>query len=107
MRPKKGDRKERSKRDATMQQDQKFESEEYETVTTAEVAQVRPIDLGSDSGDERRIAALGIAADVPIDFGSDLGDETKISSHSVPKMKRSPNAAWLQEIEDINKRIKP
>ena len=107
LRPKRDDRKERQKRAASMKQDQKFESEEDEKVTAAGVARGRPIDLGSDFGDERRITTLGITIDVPINLGLDSDDETKISINSVPKMKRSPNAAWLQEIEDINKRIKP
>jgi len=52
-----------------------------------------------------KIPTLGMAANKPIDLGSDLGDETKISVDVVSKMKRAPNAAWLQELEEINQRI--
>lgn len=56
-------------------------------MTTVGFARGGPIDLGSDSGDEMKIASLGIATDGPIDLGSDLGDETKISKYVVLKIK--------------------
>jgi len=57
--------------------------------------QGRPIDLGLYFNDERKVAALGIAADGPVDFDSDSEDETKVSIDIVPKMKRKPNATRL------------
>lgn len=90
---------------ATLQQDHESESEEEEKVTTAGFTQGRPIDLGSNSDDERKIAALGIAVDGPIDLGSNLGNEKKVSIGIAPKEKRTPNVAWLQELEEINQII--
>ena len=76
-----------------MQQDQNYESEEDEKVAAVGVACGRPI------------AALGIATDGPIDLGSDSNDDKNISIDSVPKMKWLPNVAWLQELEEINQSI--
>ena len=42
-------------------------------------ARGRPIGLGSDSNDEMKVAALGIATDGPINLGLDSGNETKVS----------------------------
>lgn len=58
--------------------------------------------MGSDLGDEMKIKTLRIAADGPIELGSDSSDETKILADVVLNMKRAPNVAWLQELEEIN-----
>lgn len=84
---------------------QESEPEEDEKVTVARFTGSGPIDLGSYSGDEMNIATFGIPTDGPIDLGFDSSNETKISSDVVPKTKRAPNVAWLQEIEEINQRV--
>lgn len=88
-----------------MQQDQEFESEDDEKIIAARFTSSGPIDLGSYSSEEMKIATLGIATDGLIDLGSVLGNETNISAGVVPKMKRSLNVAWLQELEEINQSI--
>ena len=60
------------------------------------------MDLGSNFNDEIKLATFRIAAEGPIDLGSDSGDETKISIEIVPNMERTPNATWIQELEEIN-----
>ena len=76
-----------------MQQDHEFELEEDEKVTGEEFTQCRLIDLGSYSGDERKITVLGIVANGPIDLGSNSGDETKFSIDILPKMQRTSNVS--------------
>lgn len=88
-----------------MQQDQTFESEEDEKVTATSFPQSKPIDLGSDYVDERRIATLGIATDGPFYLGSNSSDEAKISIDIVPNMQRAPNVVALQELKDTNQNL--
>jgi len=78
-----------------MQQDHESKSEEGEKIIVARFTRGRPIDLGSFSSDERKIASLRIAADGPINLGSNSGNETKVSIDIVPKVKRTPNVAWI------------
>lgn len=64
-----------------------------------------PIDLESDSCDKMKIAAFWIATDGPINLVFDSDNEKKFSVDVVAKTKRAPNAAWLQELEEINQSI--
>lgn len=45
---------------STVQQDQEFEWEDDEKITTARFTGVGPIDLGLDSGNDMNIGTLGI-----------------------------------------------
>jgi len=39
-------------------------------------------------------------------LGSDSGNQPKVSIGIIPKMKGTPNVAWLHELEEINQTVK-